>query len=329
MPRFERESVVLGKLEATYGTDPTPTGAANAILVGNLKPFALVSNNLARDLVRGYMGGSEQIVGSNYAKMAFDVEFQSSGSMTTPTKPAWNDLLQIAGFKDGVGSAGSRVEYDLVTDYTALKAMTFYHHDSGVLDKLLGARADLSIDLTVGKRPLFSFDLMGLNGGKTAVSNASPTLSAWVKPRAVTDANTGAVVLGCTYATGALSGGTEYVSAGFTLKLGNKLSFNDLLGTASTPGQMVTITDRDATGTVQFELTAAQEVTFDATVLAATTQSLGVVHGTTAGQKMLVFLPNVQLINPKKSAINGRRMMSYDLRVLPSSGNDEVKLVAL
>jgi hypothetical protein len=137
MPRFERESLILGKLESTYGTDPVPTGAANAILVGNLKPFELKSNNISRDLMRGYMGGSEEIVGSNHGGLSFDVEFQSSGSMTTPTKPAWNDLLQIAGFKDGAGTAGSRVEYDLVSDYSALKSMAFYGHDSGVLDKLL------------------------------------------------------------------------------------------------------------------------------------------------------------------------------------------------
>lgn len=327
--RFERESLILGKLETTYGTDPTPTGAANAILVGNLKPFELKSNNLSRDLTRGYMGGSEQIVGSNHGGLSFDVEFQSSGSMTTPTLPAWDALLQIAGFKAGVGTAGNRVEYDLVSDYSTLKSMAFYCHDSGVLDKLLGARADLDIDLSVGKRPVFSFNVLGLNGGKSAVANATPTLTAWKKPAAVTDANTGAVTLGCTYATGELSGGTEYVSAGAMIKLGNKLSFDDLLGTATTPGQMVTIADRDASGSIQFELTAAQEVTFDAAVLAATTQSLGLVHGTTAGSKMLVYCPSVQLINPKKTSLNGRRMMSYDFRVLPSSGNDEIKIVAL
>jgi len=327
--RFERESVILGKLESTYGTDPTPTGGANAILVGNLKPFDLKSNNLPRDLVRGYMGGSEHIVGSNHGGLSFDVEFQSSGSMTTPTIPAWDSLLQACGFKAGVGTAGNRVEYDLVTDYSTLKSMAFYAHDSGVLDKLLGARGEVSIDLSVGKRPVFSFELLGLNGGKSAVSNATPTLTAWKKPLAVTDANTGAITLGCTYATGALSGGTEYVSAGATIKLGNKLAFSDLLGTATEPGQMVTIADRESVGTVQLELTAAQEVTFDAAVLAATTQSLGIVHGATAGLKMLVFLPNVQLINPKKSAIDGRRVMSYDMRILPSSGNDEIKLVAL
>ena len=60
-----------------------------------------------------------------------------------------------------------------------------------------------------------------------------------------------------------------------------------------------------------------------------TTQSLGLVHGTTAGNKMLVYAPSVQLINPRKEDRNGRRMIGFDARFLPSSGNDELKIVAL
>jgi hypothetical protein len=32
-PRYVRNSAILAKTETTYGTDPTPTGGANAILV--------------------------------------------------------------------------------------------------------------------------------------------------------------------------------------------------------------------------------------------------------------------------------------------------------
>lgn len=329
MPRFERESLILGKLETTYNTDPTPTGVANAILCGNLKPYDFKANNVPRDLMRGYMGASEQLVGSNYGGLGFDVEFQSSGSMVTPTQPAWADILRACGFKAGVGTAGQRIEFDLESDYSLLKSMYFYQHDSGALDKIGGARGNVKIDLSVGKRPVFMFDFMGLNGGKSAIENATPTYTAYQKPLVVTDANTGAIVLGGAYSAGAITGGTEYVSAGCTLDLGNKLNFDDLLGTASEPGQMVNISDREATGQVKFELTAAQEVSFHAAVLANTTQSFGIVHGTTAGQKMLVFCPAVQLINPKKEAINGRRVISFDMRLNPSSGNDELKIVCL
>ena len=36
MPRFIRNTVILAKTEVTYGLDPTPSGAANALLVSNL-----------------------------------------------------------------------------------------------------------------------------------------------------------------------------------------------------------------------------------------------------------------------------------------------------
>ena len=34
--RYVRNSAILAKVEGTYGTDSTPTGAANAVLVSNL-----------------------------------------------------------------------------------------------------------------------------------------------------------------------------------------------------------------------------------------------------------------------------------------------------
>ncbi|MBI3096339.1 MAG: hypothetical protein HYY97_15835 [Rhodocyclales bacterium] len=329
MPRYVRNSAILAKIETTYGTDPTPTGAANAVLVSNLTVNPLNANNVPRNLIRPYFGGSEHLIGSRSVECSFDVEFQSSGSMTTPTVPAWDALLQACGYQAGSGTAGSRVEYALATDYAAFKSLTIYYHDDGVLHKLLGARGNVSLALGIGERPVYRFRFVGLDGGVTAVSNPTPTLTAFKTPLVMTDANTGAVTLGCTYAIGALSSGTEYITNGLEIDLGNDVNYIDLLGTAAASGQTVEITNRDATGKIAFDLTAANEVTFMASVLAATTQSLGLVHGTTAGYKMLVYAPAVQMINPRKEDQNGRRIIGFDLRFLPSSGNDELKLVAL
>ena len=61
MPLLSRKRVILAKTEVTYGTDPTPTGAANAILVRNLSITPQNSEIVSRDLVRPYLGASEQI----------------------------------------------------------------------------------------------------------------------------------------------------------------------------------------------------------------------------------------------------------------------------
>lgn len=329
MPRFIRNSAILAKIETTRGTDAVPTGAANAILVSNMSITPLEAKNVSRDLIRPFFGGSEELPGSAYVSCEFEVEFQSSGSMTTPTIPAWDTLLQGCMWKAGVGTAGQRVEYDLLTDYTTLKTLTIYYHDDGALHKLLAAQGTFSINMKVGERPTMKFKFMGVDGGVTAAANPTAVLTAWKKPAVVSDVNTGALTLGCTYATGALTGGTEYVSAGLEIDIGNDVQFTDLLGTAAAQGNSIDIANRNVTGKLMFDLTPANEVTLKAAVEAATTQGLGIVHGTTAGNKMLIFAPNVQLINYRKEEKNGRRLIGFDLRFTPTNGNDELKLVAL
>ena len=50
-------------------------------------------------------------------------------------------------------------------------------------------------------------------------------------------------------------------------------------------------------------------------------------HGTVAGNKVLLYLPSVQFINPSNFELNGRLLNGYDLRCVPTSGNDEVRIV--
>lgn len=329
MARYVRNSALLAKLETNYATDASPSGASNAVLVSNLNVNPLNAQNVDRALLRPYFGASEQLVGTAYVECSFDVEFQSSGSMVTPTIPAWDSLVQCCGYQAGSGTAGSRVEYALVSDYSTLKSATIYYHDDGLLKKILGARGSFSLKLGIGERPVFSFKFIGLDGGEAAASNPSTTLTAYKAPLIVTDTNTAAVTLGCTYSAGALSSGTEYITGGLEIDLGANVQYTPLLGTSSATGETVDITDRGATGKISFDLTAANEATFMTNVKANTTQSIGLVHGTATGYKMLVFMPSVQLINPRKEDKNGRRLVGFDLRVLPSSGNDELKLVAL
>ena len=56
MPLLTRKRLLLAKAEVTYGTDPTPTGAANAILVRNLEIVPLQSDIVQRELIRPYLG---------------------------------------------------------------------------------------------------------------------------------------------------------------------------------------------------------------------------------------------------------------------------------
>jgi hypothetical protein len=318
--RIVRNTAILAKSEVTYALDPTPTGAANALLVSNLSINPINAQNVSRDLIRAYLGGSEQLVGTRYVEMGFDVEM--SGAGTVAVAPAWGPLMLSCGMGETV-TATYRVDYVPVS--TSFGSCTIYWYDDGVLHKATGCRGTFALDFGVGKRPVASFKFTGIYSTPSAASNPSVTLTAWKAPMVVTDTNTGDTTFGGTHTTTiapAITGGTVYPSQGITIDIGNAIAFTPLLG-----GETVDLTARAVTGKVVLDLTAAQEVTMMQAVEAATLQTLGMIHGTTANQKMMLWMPAVQLFNPSKVDVNGKRMIGFDMAVTPSSGNDEIRVI--
>lgn len=320
MPRYIKNTIVTAKVEATVGVDAAPTGAANAVLVSDVSITPLEAAAIDRSLIRGYFGGSEQLVGPANVKISYSVELAGSG--TAGTAPAWGQLLQGCAVAEGLLTTPARVEY--LPASTGLKSLTQYYYDDGVLHKVLASMGNCTLSAKVGERPLLRFEWTGLDGGVAAVPNVTPTLTAWKKPVAMTKANVIDITFGATYAAGVLTGGTVHNSTGLELNFGNTVNFTPMLGT-----ETVDITDRDSSATIELELDAAQEVAFMADVKANVTRSLAMTIGTAAGNKIIVFAPAAQLTNPRKSELNGKRLIGFDVRLVPVNGNDEWRIVVL
>ncbi len=319
--RLIRKTVILSKVETTSGIDAAPTGAANALQVSNMSITPLDAKNVDLNLLLPWFGSSPSLVGTASVKVSFSVPL--AGSATPATAPAWGALLLACANSETTGlTTPNRVEYLTATDN--IKTATIYYYDDGVLHKLLGAFGTCKLSAKSGEAPMLSFDFVGLDGGVTATANATAVLTAWKVPVAITKANVVDIQLGCTYAAGVLSGGTPYNSSGITLDWGNKVAFAPLLTT-----EQVVLTDRAMVGTVSLELSAAQEVAQMAAVKANTLQGVGFVIGTVAGNKIMLHMPSVQLINPKKEDFNGMRLIGFDMRVCPVAGNDELRIVHL
>lgn len=319
MGRIIRNTAILAKIETTYGADAVPTGAANALVVSNLSINPLNAQNVDRDIIRAYLGNSEQLVGTRYLECGFDVELVGSGTVAVP--PAWGPLMRAIGFAEVI-TAAVRVDYVPVS--TGFESVTIYWYDDGVLHKFLGARGSASMKLTAGEKPVISFKFLGIDGGIAAAANPSTTLTAWRVPQIVIDANSGDLTFGATHAATtapAFVGGTTYPSQGLTIDLGISTPFQALLG-----GESVPINGRKVSGAVKLELTAAQEVSFMASVKAATLSSVGLIHGTVANDKVMVFMPGVQMTEPTKEDLNGSRLIGYKLQMIPVSGNDEIRI---
>jgi hypothetical protein len=260
------------------------------------------------------------LVGPASVKIGITTELAGSGAAATP--PAWGDLLLGCAMAEGVLSTPARVEYTPAS--TGLKTLTNYYHDDGLLHKQLAAMGDFSISAKVGERPVIKFDFTGLDGGASVAANPGAVLTAWKPPVAMTKANVTDITLGATYALGAVTGGTTYASTGLELKVGNKVNFTPLLST-----ETIDITDREVTGSIELDLTAAQELALLAIVKGAIAQTLALTIGTVTGAKVIVFLTGVQLSNYKKADVNGKRMVGFDIRAVPLAGNDEMRLVCL
>jgi len=274
----------------------------------------IIKNTLIAAAIESAYGSDANPTGSANAILVSDVS-------ATPLDAQNIDRNLIRGTfgasEQLVGSASVKLSYstELAGSGTAGTAPAW--------GKLLGAMGDFTLSAKVGERPMLKFDWTGLDGGISAASDTG-TFTPWKRPVSMTKANVVDITLGATYAAGAISGGTVYPSTGLEMKAGNQVAFTPMLSS-----ETVDITDRESTGSLELDLTAAQEVTMMAAVKANTTQSLAITIGLATGNKILFFAPAVQFINPKKSEKNGKRLIGFDTRFMPVNGNDEWRIVCL
>lgn len=311
----------LLKLETTYATDPTPTAAADALLLKNFKIDTEIKK-VPRELIRNWFGKDPGLVAYSMIKGSFSVELAGSGAAGTAAM--WGRMLRTSGFAETV-SAGQRVDYTPIS--AALESATMYAYDSGVQKKCLGLRSNITgMRLLHSQRPEMDFEFLAIDGSDTAVSTPALTLTPWKAPIPINTANTGLVTLGCTYSAGTLTGGITYPSKGLEVTgLGGSLEFQELLG-----GEVVDFSGRDAKARVTFDLTAAQEITFLTSLKAGTTQSIGVLHGSAAGYKIINYFPVAEMLGlTKDEGQAGKRLITVDFGLNFSAGNDEWRIVHL
>lgn len=96
MSLLTRKRTLLAKTETTYGVDSVPTGSANAMLVKNLNINPIQAELVSRDLIRPYLGNSEQLLATTFVQVDFEVEYVASG--VVGKTPAYDALLKACGF---------------------------------------------------------------------------------------------------------------------------------------------------------------------------------------------------------------------------------------
>ena len=321
MPRYITNMAMTAKIEATAGTDAAPAaGTDGVLLIKGLDVTPVDITYAERNLLQPFFGGSQSLLANFNTKVSFSVELGGSG--TAGTSAPWGTLLQACATAQASLATPNRVEHTPAS--TGLKTVTIYIYDDGVLHKLIGAMGSAKLSMKQGETPKLMFEFIGTYATVTAVALPTVTLTAWKVPLPVSKANVVDLTLGCTYSAGALSGGTVFASNGIEIDLGNSLQWVTTLSS-----ERAEIVDHDMKCSFDLELSAAQEVTAMADLVANTTTGLGFTINGTAGNKLIVFAPALQRTRVRKAEENGVRLIGFEGKLLPSSGNDDIRIVQL
>lgn len=301
--------ILLGKEEATYNSDPTPTVGSNAIDAENVE-IAYEGDVLERNPVRGNLSPSEPVLGKRSVKLTFEVEIKGSGS--AGTAPRIGDLLEACGMAETV-SAGSSVVY--LPSSTTMKSITFYLYDlqdsgSAVLHKVSGARGSFQLSAEAGNIAKLSFTFFGLYQIPTdATAPSAPTLES-TKPPIVESA------------TFTLNGVTSLVVAGVALDAQNNVVASDDVSSANGIAKFA-ITGRKPTGKFSPEAVLLATYDFWTDWKNATARALSLIIGSSAGNKCTVSAPKVTLDSIGSEDGGGILRRGIPFRLAGNAGNDE------
>ena len=308
MALLTRKRVILIETESSYGTDPTPA-ATDVVLVTDLSITPQSSDVVNRDVVRPYLGSSEQLLANTRVECTFSVELAGSG--TAGTAPRYGSALKATGLSETV-SSGTSVTYAPVS--SSFSSVTIHYNVDGVRHKVTGCRGSFTISAEVGSIPTIDFTFTGIYNAPTDTALPTVTYGNQATPLIFKNGNTSGFQL-LSYA-GALQS--------LTMDLGVSTVYRELVGGT----KEVIITDRASNGSVTIEApTIAQKDYFTAALTDSTLGNLAFLHGTTAGNKVQLTSSKVDIGDVNYGEMDGVAMLEIPYTLVPSSANNEFSLI--
>lgn len=292
---IEVKRAILGKIDTTYGTDPVPTGAANAILVKNLNfDPGKFSYSSRKDVALPAFGKLSSKTAHKWNEIAFDVEV--SGAAAAGTAPPYGPLLRGCGLGETI-VASTSVTYAPVS--SALESVTMYGNKDGMLSKFISARGNVALVFENEEIPVWRFNFASLYTAPADVALPALTLTAHQQPQPMNKTLTTSISLHG-YACGLWAA---------TFNMGNAFGYVPFPGGS----EQVFITDADRLGSVEIEYPTVAQKDFHAIVESGAEGSFSLVHGTGAGKILTVTAGQVRLTNPRGGNRRGVRTLLLDL----------------
>lgn len=307
MPLLSRKRLILAKTETTYGTNSSPAGT-DAVLVRNLEITPLEADVVSRDLIRPYLGNSDQLLANPRVRITCEVELAGSG--TAGTAPRYGALLLACGTA-ATTVASTSVTYAPVS--ASFSSCTIAYNVDGVQHLLTGCRGTFTMNCQLGQIPTIQFEMTGIFNTPTDTAQPAVTYAAQATPLIFRDGNTSSFSFmgysGC------------LMSVDFNLA--NNIVYRELIGCT----KEVLITDRQPAGTVVIEAPTIAAKNYFSDALGSSTGSLSFLHGTTAGNRVTFTASQSDVTQPSYSDSDGVQMLNIPYVALPTTaGNNEFSL---
>lgn len=305
-----RRTLILAKVESSFGVDPTPAAANDAFLVADVNYTLDVQQN-ERNIYTSSLSKEPTVPGRKIANLTFSHELKGSG--VAGTAPKIGVLLRGCGFAETDLGSSDGFEYDPVSG--SFTSLTFYIYMDGVLHKMTGSRGSVSFQGEAGGYGQANFTFQGNYVAPTDVAfPASPVFEATLPPI-------------IELAAMALHGYGSFCAQSFNIDIANTLAPNICMNAAE-GFNGIDITDRVVTGGVNPE--SVLVATFDAfgRFKDGTEGAFTITIGTADDNKCVITAPKTQFTNVGYSDRDGKRVWDLAVKMNRNTGggNDEVKI---
>ncbi len=232
------KTLILAKIEGTYGTDPTPTKANDAFIATNVK-VDMITKTVERLGIHQSGGKYPPIIIGEGVKVTFETELYPAASANAV--PVVDPLLQACGMTKS-GGTSTPVVYTQALALGSEKSCTIHIYIDTILHSITGCIGNMKMTNAVNELTKLSFEFTGLYSSPGASSTPLDATFPALTPLMLKAA-------ALTYDTVALVGTTVDIDLGNSIQ--KRDSWNDTDGVAS-----YYISEQECTGTIDPEADA-------------------------------------------------------------------------
>lgn len=174
---------ITAKIESTYGGDASPTPADDGIQVAENffaeMTWGYLEENRGEDYASGGMGVAGSISPSGrWARIPLVVPLKgvSGGPYADGNRPEWDVLARIGGLSATVDATPGSEAINYKPRSDGFESATVYAYAAGLLYKLVGCHATLSLEFTPNRPPMLRAEVAGILDGDPT-STALPAIT--------------------------------------------------------------------------------------------------------------------------------------------------------